>query len=57
MIPALRYRVITDLHSRKPSVQAPNIMNFELHIYTYFNLTSLTLTSLNNEPPNPKIKL
>ena len=55
MIPALRYRVITDLHSRKPSVQAPNIMNFELH--TYFNLTSLTLTSLNNVPPNPKIKL
>ena len=44
MIPALRYRVITDLHSRKPSVQAPN-------------LTSLTLTSLKNEPPNPKIKL
>ena len=33
MIPALRYRVITDLHSRKPSVQAPNIMNFELHKY------------------------
>ena len=55
MIPALRYRVITDLHSRKPSVQAPNIMNFELH--TYFNLTTLTLTSLKNEPPNPKIKL